>query len=122
MGRTRSSIDCVGLIVCVGRTLGLHEYPDDVTYTRHSNGQALLEPFMQYGSRVPLAGSFNVLQDADVLILREPRFPQHVGFVASKNGHKTLIHASIKRGKVVEDSLDEFLPNTIAAFRFRELA
>lgn len=122
MGRTHSSIDCVGLIVVVGRDLNLHEYPDDVTYTRHSNGQALLEPFMQYGSRVSLEGSMDVLQDADVVLLREPRFPQHVGFVASKDGVKTLIHASLKRGKVVEDHLDDFLPQVIAAFRFKELA
>lgn len=122
MGRTRLGIDCVGLIVEVGKKFNLHQYPDDVNYTRHSNGQAILEPFMQYGSKVPLEGSFDVLQDADVLILRELRFPQHVGIVASKDGIKTLIHASIRRGRVVEDHLEDFLHQTIGAFRYKDLA
>ena len=119
MGRTGTGIDCVGLVVTVGKMLGLHEYPDDVAYTRQSVGSDLIKPFIQFGQRVP---NLNDLKDGDILIMKDSFFPHHVGFLASNGDMKTLIHACVHRGKVVEDALEEDRwKKVMTAFRFKGL-
>ena len=119
MGRTKTGIDCVGLVIVVGRNLGLHDYPDDVAYTRQSVGSDLLKPFIKYGERV---SNLNDLKDGDILIMKDAFFPHHVGLLASNGDMKTLIHACVHRGKVVEDTLEEFRwKKVMTAFKFKGL-
>jgi hypothetical protein len=119
MGRTENGIDCVGLIITVGRRLGLHDYPDDVTYTRQSMGHDLIQPFVRHGERVPnLIG----LKDGDILIMKDMLFPHHTGFLASTGDTKTIIHACVFRGAVVEDTMvEDDWKKVITAFRFKGL-
>lgn len=119
MGRTGTGIDCVGLIITVGRQLGLHEYPDDVAYTRQSMGRDLIQPFVRHGERVPdLTG----LKDGDILIMKDMLFPHHTGFLASNGATKSVIHACVFRGVVVEDTMtEEHWKKLITAFKFKGL-
>jgi cell wall-associated NlpC family hydrolase len=118
-GRSRTGIDCLGLVLEVGSKFGLHDYPDDVHYTRQSSGQELITPFIRHGKRVT---DFKDLKDGDVLIMKDRFFPHHVGFIASKGGTRTLIHACVHQRKVVEDVLTEDrYRKIITAFKFKEL-
>lgn len=116
-GRTLSGIDCVGLPIVVGWSLGLHDYRDEVEYTRQSNGEVLLRPFLEHCERLRSPGEH---RDGDILILRDVLFPHHSAIRASNGEMVTLIHACVHRGRVVEDPLtEEFRRKLITVFRFR---
>ena len=124
MGRTRGGIDCIGLIYVVGLKFGLHSYEDKVLYTRLSSGLEMTRHFRKHGVHVPLGpGGLDALHDADVILLRDRVMPQHVGMIATKGGHRTLIHAAIVNRGVMEETLsDEHRRLAITAFRFPALA
>jgi cell wall-associated NlpC family hydrolase len=117
-GRARNGIDCVGLIVEVGKKFKLHDYPDDIAYTRQSVGAALLKPFLLYAERIELAN----LKDGDILIVRDPVFPQHVGFWVDRGGRPAIIHSTVYSGKVTEEIISPDLNRRIImAFKFKGL-
>ena len=68
-GRTRAGIDCVGLLVCVARALGLSDY-DSTGYGRHAQGQSFVRHFQANMDGIALAaarpGDVLVFVDADV--------------------------------------------------------
>lgn len=120
MGRTRTGIDCVGLVIAVGAEMGLHDYPDDVAYTRQSSGQDLLQPFLNHAIRVP---RLRDLQQGDILVMKDAFYPHHVGFLALRGRQQSFIHSSVHQGKVVEDVLtDEVRRLVITGFKFKALA
>jgi cell wall-associated NlpC family hydrolase len=119
-GRTRSGIDCVGLLISVGKELGLHDYPDDVGYRRLSTGSDLIKPFVEHCDRIP---DLNKLRSGDILIMRDTLFPQHVVMVADDSGRLSIVHATVHRGAVVEESFtDDWRRKIITGFRFRGLS
>lgn len=121
LGRTRNGVDCVGLVLAAGE--GFHDYPDEENYTRLSSGRDMLEHFQRHSSEVPLGPEgLAALADGDILLMRDTAFPQHVGIIASKEGHSTLIHASIAHRCVVEERIDdEIRRRAITGFKFRVL-
>jgi cell wall-associated NlpC family hydrolase len=119
LGRTNTGIDCVGLIYSVGKTLGLHDYPDEVPYTRESRGTDLLKPFKEVSNRV---ASFEDIQDGDIMVFRDGRYPHHVAFVAFIGLQMNLIHATVHEDKVVEEPFTpEWRKKLVAVFRFKGL-
>ena len=52
-GRTRQGVDCAGLVVLVGRELGLADY-DTTAYGRRPEGQGFVEHFRAAMDGVPL--------------------------------------------------------------------
>lgn len=122
MGRSRTGVDCVGLILAACAPFPeIHDYDDAHKYTRRSTSRELEEIFARHSARVPLGpGGLEQLQDADVLIMRDTVFPQHVGMIATRHGQRTLIHASVAARAVVEENLtQEHRRLAIAAFRIR---
>jgi cell wall-associated NlpC family hydrolase len=121
-GRGREGIDCVGLILKACEPFPeIHDYDDAYIYTRTATSGELEAIFARHSTRVRLGpGGLEALQDADVLIMRDTVFPQHVGLVATRGGHRTLVHASVAARRVVEENLtDEHRRLAIAAFRIR---
>lgn len=114
-GRTRFGIDCAGLVLNVGKTLGyLHPSLDVQGYVRHSVSSEFFDKFQQNLIRVyePEIG--------DVVVLRESIFPCHCGILSNMNDHRSLIHACLKAGKVVEEYWsDELSTKLVAVFRFK---
>lgn len=99
-GRGRDGIDCVGLLVMVGRDLGVSD-ADETGYRRAPEGQgfpARLTPHMS-PIRVTEAGP------GDVLVFRDPLYPCHVGIRAARDGVATVIHAHVGRRVVQEEPL-----------------
>lgn len=119
-GRTKNGIDCIGVPYMVGKELGLHDYDDSLDYGRQARNYDFMRALAPLGVRVR---DLTQIQDADILILRIPIFPQHVGMASHIGNRQTMIHASVDARKVVEEYLtDEVKRTIIAAFRYRGLA
>lgn len=119
MGRTMNGIDCIGLPYVVGKEMGLHDYDDSVPYSRQARDFDFMRKIAPYGVRVK-DGS---IQDADIIVMRIPIFPQHVVIGSHIGDRQTIIHASVDARKVVEEYLtDEVRRKIIAVFRYKDLA
>jgi NlpC/P60 family putative phage cell wall peptidase len=89
--------DCIGLVICTARALGLTEY--DITgYGKRPDGN--LRPVMETQLEfIPLTTA----QAGDVLLFAWNTFPLHVGILTDETH---LIHAYMPNRRVVENSLD----------------
>ena len=113
-GRTKYGIDCVGLPSTVGKQLGLHDYPDDVNYQKISVGADLFKPFEEHCNRIRNLAD---LKPGDIVIFKDPVFPQHVGLMSS---NVNVIHAKVTRRKVVEEPLvGDFRSRLLRGYRFK---
>jgi cell wall-associated NlpC family hydrolase len=113
-GRTRAGLDCVGLLVVVGRALGLPAY--DVTgYTRRAQGMGFIEHFRANLEEVaPGSARFG-----DVLVFVETVYPCHTGIMSERHGVPHLIHAHAPRRLVLEEPFaGEWRDKLRFAFRF----
>ena len=95
-------IDCIGLIICVARDLGLSPPGTDFTgYGRRPDGK-MLSLCDEHMVRIRR----DDLQPGDVLVMAIEHDPQHMGIVGDyRHGGLSLIHAASKAGKVVETRL-----------------
>lgn len=113
-GRSRHSIDCVGLPIVVGRELGLHDYDDSVNYRRMSSGSDLTQVFEKHCNRI---ADMSDLLPGDIMIFRDSVYPQHVGMMSSKTN---VIHATVHKGRVVEEPLaGELRSKLLRGYRFK---
>jgi cell wall-associated NlpC family hydrolase len=114
-GRTRSGIDCVGLVVCVARALDLSDY-DSTGYSRRAQGQAFVEHFRSNMDSVAIPDA----RPGDVLVFADQAYPCHCGFLTERLGHPHLLHAHATRRQVIEEPYDGEWPAKVKfAFRFR---
>lgn len=114
-GRSRTGIDCVGLLACVALDLGLVSTLDGIDlkgYRRSTNGHLFLKYLDGALTRKPL----NRREPGDVIGMRDGTVACHVGLLSSKSGCEYLIHAWITSRKVVEDQLDAHMPRVIACW------
>lgn len=99
------AMDCVGLLICAARELGIWPTDFDVPrYTLHPDGKTLLAQCRQFMREVPQAQM--QLGDAVAVFINDR--PQHLGIVGDyRNGHLSIIHASNDRRlmRVVETRL-----------------
>ena len=116
-GRSAQGVDCVGLLICIARTLDLPQ--DDVTgYTRRAEGMGFLEHFR--GQLVEIA--LSAAGPADVLVFVETVYPCHTGLLSERHGTPHLIHAHAPRRKVIEEPyLGVWPARARFAFRFPQL-
>jgi cell wall-associated NlpC family hydrolase len=110
-GRSRHGLDCIGLVVCAARDIGL-TLADRTDYPRDPNGLLPLEMARQFAPvESPQAG--------DILLMRFRGEPQHVAILAGA----TLIHGYASIGRVVEHGMDaKWRRRIVAAYRLREFA
>ncbi len=114
-GRTRQGVDCAGLVVLVGRGLGLADY-DTSAYGRRPEGQGFVQHFRAAMDGIPLLGA----EPGDVLVFADAAYPCHCGFLTGKHGVPHLLHAHALRRKVLEEPYaGEWLLKVKLAFRFR---
>lgn len=116
-GRTRAGIDCAGLVVKVGKELGILDY-DTTNYQRRMHGQDFLRHFQEHMDQKVVA---EVLP-GDVLLFRDKQFPCHSTIVGERNG-LTIIHAHALQRSVIEERLDQgdWMVRRVACFAFRGL-
>lgn len=109
-------IDCVGLLVCVGRALGVLDR-DNTTYSRQPDSKLLLKELDAVLDIVPLKD----IRIGDILLFwfaPRKRFPQHIAFFTGKG----LLHTYANAGMVIEHEMTEkWAKRLCRAYRFRGL-
>jgi cell wall-associated NlpC family hydrolase len=126
-GRSPAGMDCVGLLVLVGRTLG-YAHRDVTGYSRRATGRGFLEHFHAALDEITPQAA----RPGDVLVFVETVYPCHTGILSAvgETGTVTkantdiphLIHAHALRGSVLEEPfLGEWPAKLRFAFRFRGL-
>lgn len=116
LGRARTGVDCIGLVLLAARECGI-VLPDPAPYAREPQGQHLLEGILQHADRVPraLAG--------DVLLFRMGLYGGHVGIASRHPEHRqpAVIHAFARQGVAVCEQVmcDEYRGALVGAFRLR---
>ncbi len=117
-GRTRIGIDCAGLVIVVGKALGLVDY-DTTNYQRRTHGQSFLHHFRANMDKVPVAD----VRPGDVMLFRDAAYACHSSIVGELGGALTLIHAHLLRRMVLEERLDQgdWLDRRVACFSYRGL-
>lgn len=109
--RSESALDCVGLLVRVGRDLGIADVRVS-DYVQHPDGARLLQEAGRYMRKIDRR-DFNV---GDALVLRFGAAPQHFGIVGDYfAGGFSLIHAYRGASMVVEHRLDDVWRRRIVA-------
>ena len=98
-------IDCVGVVIYVGRKLELiAEGFDFKGYSRSADGVTLLAECDRHMVRIKRAD----LQPGDVIALRYVHEPQHLAIVGDYvHGGLSMIHADARIGRVVEHRIYE---------------
>lgn len=93
-------IDCVGVIVCIARELGLiDDGVDYTTYQRTPTDDGLLAILDSHLERLH---DPSMAEPGDVLVFRLGKWPHHV---AIKTGADTLVHSYYGVGRVVETNI-----------------
>lgn len=107
-------IDCVGLLTCVMRSLGLSEY-DNTSYAREPSNGLLTKELQAHLDEIPLED----VREGDVLVFwfgRKKRNPQHVGIRTDRG----MLHTYADVKKVVEHGLTaKWTRRLCGAYRFR---
>jgi cell wall-associated NlpC family hydrolase len=103
-GRDRTGIDCVGLLVNVGRACGV-ELNDDTGYSFNPESEMFLDLVYGQSDVLPVTG----LTPGSILLFRQSIFPMHTG-ILSRDKYKRLsvINANLMKRQVVEQPLDEW--------------
>ena len=116
-GRLRGvAVDCGGLVIRVGRELGLLDF-DTRAYGRIPDGQQLRALCEQHLVPKPVAHA----APGDVLLMRFTRHPQHLAIVGDRGDPFSLIHAYADAGACVEHGTDaRWLRRIVAAYRFQQ--
>lgn len=116
-GRSAQGVDCVGLLICIGRALDL-PHRDVTGYTRRAEGMGFLEHFRAHLVEIALTDA----RPADVLVFVETLYPCHTGLLSERHGVPHLIHAHAPRRKVIEEPyLADWQAKARFAFRFPTL-
>ena len=114
-GRSRTGVDCAGLVIQVARALELADY-DTTAYSRRPQGQGFVAHFQAQmdGVAIPQA------QAGDVLIFADQAYPCHCGFLTEWRDRPHLLHAHATRRQVIEEPYTGEWPAKVKfAFRFR---
>lgn len=114
-GRSKGhGVDCVGLLVGVGRGIGISNMDDPKGYGRDPGRSRdlilyLEKHFDRYDkNEEPLPG--------DIILIRDLNGPTHVGIVAENKGRKTIIHAdNCHRRRVIEHRYGSIFSKRIVA-------
>lgn len=116
LGRSRSGLDCVGVLVTVAHDVGLSDY-DITSYSHRAHGHGLLKHFDEQLDHI----SVRDLSGGDILVTRDEdeALPCHCGIVVRRHGTLGFVHAWARRRKVVESLLTQWRPFAVRAYRFR---
>lgn len=113
LGRGRTGVDCIGLVLLAAREAGV-ELPDPAPYAREPQGTRLPEGILAHATRVAEASL------GDVLLFRLGLYGGHVGIASTHPawGVPACLHAYAPRKQVVEQPMDgELRAALLGAFR-----
>lgn len=103
-GRDKGGMDCVGVLVCVGRDLG-----EDIEDLDHYTFDFKPDLFRQHIRKQSLPGSKGALKPGQIVLLKDRFFPFHCGIIGKLNNKLTIINANMKKRAVVEQPMTDWL-------------
>jgi len=114
-GRNKLGIDCAGLVILVGKSLGLVDY-DTTNYQRRTHGQDFINHFRKNMKEKPIIDAL----PGDILLFRDKQYPCHCAIVGEIRDMLTIIHANALRKKVIEERLNQgdWLGRRMACFKY----
>jgi len=97
------AVDCIGLLIGMGRELGMVERVFDFNgYGRVPDGYSLIEQCNRHMTRITRAE----MQPGDAIVVAFDAAPQHFGvLVPYRHGGLAIVHAASRYGKVIETRL-----------------
>lgn len=110
-GRNRAGLDCIGLIVCVARDLGM-DVQDMDRYTTDPEPEKLMAGLAGHLQEIPIGEA----AIGDVGLFRVKVIPQHTAILTDVG----MIHAysSPSANRVVEHGISNWAERMVAAYRF----
>ncbi|MBB5277790.1 cell wall-associated NlpC family hydrolase [Rhizobium rosettiformans] len=97
-GRDRMGVDCIGLLVNVGRSCGI-EINDTTEYSFDPEPAKFQQ--LVYGQTDPMP--FQGLKPGSIILLRQSIFPMHTGILSrDAHGRLSVINANLHKRQVVE--------------------
>lgn len=114
LGRARSGVDCIGLVLLCCAAAG-HAIPDPAPYTREPQGARLAQGVLAHADRA-------AMEPGAVLVFRMGLFAGHVGIASlhPERGVPAVIHAYAPHRVVVEQPMDDALRAAfVGAYRLR---
>lgn len=115
MGRDRSGLDCIGLLLRAGADCGIELLDSPADYKRTPD----VELFKEMIRTQSVPGSVEHLRHGSIVMLRQSVYPCHCGIIASNCTNRSLIHASTKLRAVAEEPLTSFLSLIIEVREFK---
>lgn len=117
-GRSMRGVDCVGLVYCVARDLGILPHDLEVPPYRRVPDGTFLSYFNAHMVRVPLMD----MQPGSVIIMSYRDQPYHAGILLTVNP-SSLIHAYARFRKVTVDYLHSSVPGRklCACYEYKEV-
>lgn len=104
-------VDCVGIIIGVGKELGIFDY-DTKDYARSPNSNRMQAELDFHFDRVP----FTEIRAGDIGFFKFKAEPQHLAFFTDIG----VLHAYMQVGKCVEHSYSSPWPERfVQAYRFK---
>lgn len=120
-GRSKKGMDCAGIVITVGKTLGLLDF-DITDYERWPDGKTLRSLCEEYGEE----RDKRFMRPGYVVLIAFKGQEQHLGIIGDypqAEGEVSLIHAYAGAGKVVEHRLDDKWRNrVVAAYVYKGVA
>lgn len=107
-GRTHLGIDCVGLLLAVANDVG-QETEDSTTYNMGNPFALDLNAHLQ---KQTSSAPKMPIKNGQIAKFRQSILPMHVGIITMDTGRITVIHASIKKKRVVEEPFDTRTSNS----------
>lgn len=116
-GRDRTGVDCIGLLVVVGRKFSFNIF-DTVEYSFNPEPEKFQE--LVYDQTVPR--KLNDLDVGSIALFRQSLWPMHTGIISKDQyGRYTVINSSLKERKVVEEPYEQWLPLLIDLRDYKEI-
>lgn len=102
-GRSRSGVDCLGLLQMVAANLGIAGY-DELDYSRNPSGMRMARLLSEHLQRIEYAEA----REGDILHMATAKEPQHLAII-SNDDPRRIIHSSAMYGRVLEQTIDPTL-------------
>ena len=109
-------VDCVGLVVCVMRELGI-EVKDSFDYNGKPDSVLLRDKLREHFNEI----APHEAKLADILLFTIGKNPQHLGFVSSVGGSNDIIHTHMGVKAVVETHIGSWARQVVSAFEIPEV-
>ena len=116
-GRDRTGVDCIGLLIGVGRAFQF-DIKDSIEYS--FSPEPSMFQNMVYDQTVHR--DMNDVMEGSIVILRQSIFPMHTGIIAKNAaGSWTIINANLKERRVIEQSIDVWADLIISLRDYKEM-